>query len=777
MGELIKSFTFGRNALKRTVSDSADTAFSYLNSAMQGVNLSELKSEDNGKYNVFRDFISFLGILGREGDSAVVTDVGKAFIRLYGQSPEDSWRWLITRSLWLYVVPNGTGSHVNAKSNELGFGFSFFQLMLGMLAMMAGITGNDRFLLYTEVCYLLEDDLNWNASPDKLFDKLLRLRSESKLAVGSRGLLGDLEVEYEVPRDNLNTVFNKAFQQTGLFDYLTAGGKTLGIALSGSLDAVMSSRVRFVIDHPTIYSGQWQEHLKIKSSDMPQDVSLTKLVEVDEEPAQQGILELVGNAARDINEAGLRVDRDLITRLASSLLAKPFVILTGLSGSGKTKLAQAFATWLCPGSEQYHIKVGMKFNLDGVICEVAAVDRISIEVVAGGGEVFVFSKGLVDEWVTFVSVNGIKEQAAADYIGSLVSGISKFVRQSSSYELVLKALVYHIITSKVRHAVRHLEVVPVNADWVNKESFLGYPDALNSGRYVRTSAALDLIIKARNDISSPYFLVFDEMNLSHVERYFSDFLSAMESGGEIMLHSGLGEIDGVPGSICIPPNLFIIGTVNVDETTYSFSPKVLDRANVIEFKVNEVDIESFIHDPKGIDIDRLSGKGRMFSAAFVLEAGRAVAVPELKDKVGAELQLLFKLLSGYNREFGFRVAHEIMRFTYFYEVLTNKNASLIQIVDAQLYQKILPKLNGSRRRLESVLCGLASFCCIKRDWGEGSEILNAVDILSESSRYAIDGTFEFTENVSDIVFPMSYMKIRKMLDQLGDEGFVSFAEA
>ena len=72
------------------------------------------------------------------------------------------------------------------------------------------------------------------------------------------------------------------------------------------------------------------------------------------------------------------------------------------------------------------------------------------------------------------------------------------------------------------------------------------------------------------------------MNLSHVERYFADFLSAMESNEPVPLHNN-DLIEDIPNQITIPENLFVIGTVNIDETTYMFSPKVLDRANTIEF--------------------------------------------------------------------------------------------------------------------------------------------------------------------------------------------------
>ena len=92
----------------------------------------------------------------------------------------------------------------------------------------------------------------------------------------------------------------------------------------------------------------------------------------------------------------------------------------------------------------------------------------------------------------------------------------------------------------------------------------------------QSTPAYELIKNAEDDSENPYFLILDEMNLSHVERYFADFLSAIESGEEIPLY-------GNNDKLTLPDNLFIIGTVNVDETTYMFSPKVLDRANTIEF--------------------------------------------------------------------------------------------------------------------------------------------------------------------------------------------------
>jgi len=139
-----------------------------------------------------------------------------------------------------------------------------------------------------------------------------------------------------------------------------------------------------------------------------------------------------------ITESGLVFSESIITRFVSSLLTKPFVLLTGLSGSGKTKIAQSFAKWICEDESQY-------------------------------------------------------------------------------------------------------KIIPVGSDWTNREPLLGYPNGLNPNEYILPdSGALSLIIEASKEENQqkPYILILDEMNLSHVERYFADFLSVMESNDKIMLYSG-----------------------------------------------------------------------------------------------------------------------------------------------------------------------------------------------------------------------------------------------
>ena len=208
------------------------------------------------------------------------------------------------------------------------------------------------------------------------------------------------------------------------------------------------------------------------------------------------------------------------------------------------------------------------------------------------------------------------------------------------------------------------------------------------------------------------------MNLSHVERYFADILSAIESGQEIALHSAAESLKAseddtllVPPKLCLPDNLFIVGTVNVDETTYMFSPKVLDRANVIEFRATADDIAAFLGSPSKVDMDALEGKGAAFGPAFVAEASTSA---QLDGTTAADLKArlteIFGELAPIGAEFCFRTALEIARFTHFHAKLTGDTWQFKDALDAQVLQKLMPKLHGSERKLGPVLEALDAFC-------------------------------------------------------------------
>ena len=125
-------------------------------------------------------------------------------------------------------------------------------------------------------------------------------------------------------------------------------------------------------------------------------------------------------------------------------------------------------------------------------------------------------------------------------------------------------------------------VVPVRPDWTGPEYLFGYPDVLRSEGTEEVWAvpdALEFMLRAVKEKNEPFLLLLDEMNLAHVERYFADFLSGVESREPILpeleLRNGRWTSIGNSQRLPLPRNLFVAGTVNVDETTYLFFPKCL----------------------------------------------------------------------------------------------------------------------------------------------------------------------------------------------------------
>jgi hypothetical protein len=493
-------------------------------------------------------------------------------------------------------------------------------------------------------------------------------------------------------------------------------------------------------------------------------------------------------ATSDFKVAGLQFDEDVVRRFVASLLAKQFVILTGLSGSGKTRLAQAFAAWASHEKQSRYTRFGpgARIRADRMTYVVSDSDRLSAEFwnQDDPAEAVRVSLpwALIDEWVDCILRHGFTRATPARTIRELVdTEHGHYSRQLNSFETILKAAAFALLESEQRELdTRNYELVAVGADWTSNESVAGYADALHAGRFVRTQA-LDLILRAVESPNQPYFLILDEMNLSHVERYFADFLSAMESGEPIVLHAGTEVIDGVPPKVPIPRNMFIVGTVNVDETTYMFSPKVLDRANTIEFRVDGSQIEAALLNHAPVNLGAIIGRGSSFLADFVGYANQPLPIASSHvAALVAEATLLFDILEEHGHEFGYRVAQEIARFFGALRLLSAEfDASYA--IDAQIYQKILPRLSGSQAQLEPLLIALASYCVPSRDWqGSGSDTLvlrNGATIL-DAARKASEN---FDESVFDgtqaPAYPLSHGKLRRMHKRLQRNGFTSFAEA
>lgn len=484
----------------------------------------------------------------------------------------------------------------------------------------------------------------------------------------------------------------------------------------------------------------------------------------------QPMTQLSNSLAHDLQNAGIVQSISLTQRFLTSLLTKRFVILTGLSGSGKTRLAQSFAIWLDGIQPTVFTKelfeVGDRIAADRISYDVDALDTLSVQfsTVRDDGRAIKVTLpiALIEEWVQAINSNGFTRDTRTRTIRDAVAVSTLYSTQLNSFESPLKAAAFHILErgvlssqnqslpTSVYHTASHYSVVAVGADWHNSEPILGYPDALNPKRYVRTPI-LDLMLKAKESPASPHFLILDEMNLSHVERYFADVLSAIESGEPLHLYDSLNGThmrDGVPPSLVLPPNLFVIGTVNVDETTYLFSPKVLDRANSIEFRVQQSEIDRFLDETAPVDLAALAGKGHQFASAFLRSSQDTP--PSLNAEsagiANTEMKAIFRVLAEHGLEFGYRTAYEMDRFIRQYARLV-PDWNIYDALDAQVYQKTLPRLNGSRATLEPVLSALADFCQRPRP-----------DSL-------------------DPHYPLSLHKIARMRRMLRQNGFTSFAEA
>ncbi len=293
----------------------------------------------------------------------------------------------------------------------------------------------------------------------------------------------------------------------------------------------------------------------------------------------------------------------------------------------------------------------------------------------------------------------------------------------------------------------------VGADWTDNTKVLGYfnPIANNGkGEYVSTDI-LNLIINANNNPDIPFFLILDEMNLSHVERYFSDFLSAMESKEDIILYKKIkGCLSAIDEKISIPNNLFITGTVNIDETTYMFSPKVLDRANVIEFIPDEKSIFKALEDTSEINKSfKIEPDNNGMAEAFLALS------KDIKNKQQTSLNAIYgdvlkkfnQTLKAANFDFAYRTVKEIVYY-YFASKAVNPKISDDEIIDEQIVQKILPKIHGNKKKLGNLLDNLEKLCIkngekkgdvVGTGWKLGEELsLTKIELMKkrlETSQY------------------------------------------
>ena len=238
----------------------------------------------------------------------------------------------------------------------------------------------------------------------------------------------------------------------------------------------------------------------------------------------------------------------------------------------------------------------------------------------------------------------------------------------------------------------------------------------------------------------------------------------MESNEEMKLYTGKDRksIDGkkIPQEIGWPKNVFIIGTVNIDETTYMFSPKVLDRANVIEFRITNNEIEKYLENPGVPKLENLKSKGASMAENFVtMSKDKNI---ENNQEISKELVLFFHQLKNVGAEFGYRSATEILQLVSKLKLL-KPSITDATCLDIAIMQKLLPKLHGSRSKLVKIFVALSALCV------EG--------ITNEDFEKRYDVLYKNDFDGIIVKYPISFEKITRMYKNVLANGFTSYAEA
>lgn len=236
------------------------------------------------------------------------------------------------------------------------------------------------------------------------------------------------------------------------------------------------------------------------------------------------------------------------------------------------------------------------------------------------------------------------------------------------------------------HKPRNFEMVQVKPNWHDSSELLGYVSRIGAdkdGNGVTFVAGdfLKFIARAWEEQDVPYFLCLDEMNLAPVEQYFAEYLSVIESRkataegvvtdpilkvvseqwyidlvGKLTRDAALQD-QFLHKGICIPQNLIVIGTVNMDETTFSFSRKVLDRAMTIE--MNEVDLYGGL-------TERYEKIGKLGTDELIGTCVEGVDVysahKDVCDKVIAYLKVVNNKLEGTPFKIAYRTRNEFLLY-------------------------------------------------------------------------------------------------------------------
>ena len=263
-------------------------------------------------------------------------------------------------------------------------------------------------------------------------------------------------------------------------------------------------------------------------------------------------------------------------------------------------------------------------------------------------------------------------------------------------------------------SVRYKQIA-VKPDWSDSMDLFGHVNLDN--KFV-PGAIIEFIKKAADDPDKlPYILCLDEMNLARVEYYFSDFLSIIETRDLVedeivtdnlvpkICYSGDEDAEKLYSNLMIPENLYIIGTVNMDETTFPFSKKVLDRANTIEFSYVDFNLPESIS-PNEAEV--IEVKNDFLRSKYLKLRTDCIDEWEAVKKFNDNITKINSVLEKSDSHFGYRMRDEIIFYMLYndeFGLLDEKEA-----FDNQIMQKILPRIQGSSESTTNILRELFKIC-------------------------------------------------------------------
>lgn len=334
---------------------------------------------------------------------------------------------------------------------------------------------------------------------------------------------------------------------------------------------------------------------------------------------------------------------------------------------------------------------------------------------------------------------------------------------------------------------KNFEMVQVKPNWHDSSELIGYVSRIDGVRYV-VGPFLKFMVKAINDPDTPYFLCLDEMNLAPVEQYFAEYLSVVESRKRqedgtittdpIVDYSNTDEYKSLIDQLfpdddtlrsqyltekggkrlSIPTNLIVVGTVNMDETTFSFSRKVLDRAMTIE--MNKVNLKG------GLDC-RYEKIGKLGKDDLVGEAVEGVDVygkyEDVCNTAIAYLEKINEKLEGTPFKIAYRTRNEVLLY-----VVNNLPYNKIESDDESTYE--------TEFVIARALDEITNMKVLSRIEGDETKVTATfLKELGDTIHDGLEAVFAeiFDEDDNDVYTSVSLAKLEEMTERL-KSGYTSF---